>query len=407
MSARGAPRVAVLGAGIMGSSTALFLARAGCEVVLIDQASSPMASASRWNEGKIHLGFLYAADSSTNSAKRMIPGGLAFKALIEELIGTSLAPAIAPEDDIYLVHPESVVDADSMERYLLQVRDLIDGVEGNSGYLASITPVERLSTKAAEVLSSGAIKAGFRVPERSVCTNWVADRLVEALACEPRIRLLMTTKVAAVNSAAGSWNGPWTIRSDSNVDGCFDAVVNALWEGRLAVDLLSGLPPEPGWSHRFRLSLFVRTARPLRLPSVVLATGPFGDIKSYNGQDFYLSWYPAGLVAEGTEVEPPPIRSRPSPTAFIAAVKQGLSTVLPHATSIIDNADEIAIGGGWVFARGTGSLADAMASLHRRDQFGIKRAGTYISVDTGKYSTAPWLARKIAAGLVETAGSRK
>jgi hypothetical protein len=37
----------------------------------------------------------------------------------------------------------------------------------------------------------------------------------------------------------------------------------------------------------------------------------------------------------------------------------------------------------------------------------MKRAGTYISVDTGKYSTAPWLARKIAAGLVETAGSRK
>ena len=99
MSLGGAPRVAVLGAGIMGSSTALFLARAGCEVVLIDKASSPMGAASRWNEGKIHLGFLYAADPSTNSAARMIPGGLAFKALTEELIGSHLdAPDIRDPD---------------------------------------------------------------------------------------------------------------------------------------------------------------------------------------------------------------------------------------------------------------------------------------------------------------------
>jgi glycine/D-amino acid oxidase-like deaminating enzyme len=399
MSVGGAPRVAVLGAGIMGSSTALFLARAGCEVVLIDQASSPMGAASRWNEGKIHLGFLYAADPSTNSAARMIPGGLAFKALTEELIGTSLTPAISPEDDIYLVHPDSVVDAEAMERYFRCVGDLLDGIDGNSGYLASIGRVERLSAKTVQALSSDVIKAGFRVPERSVCTNWVADRFVEALAAEPRITVLTTTKVAAVDSAAGSWDGPWTIRSNSNVDGHFDAVVNASWEGRLAVDLRSGLPPEPGWSHRFRLSLFVRSARPLHLPNVVLATGPFGDIKNYSAHDFYLSWYPAGLLAEGTDVEPPGIASRPSPTAFIEAVKEGLSALLPPVTGIFDNADEIAIGGGWVFARGKGSLADAQASLHRRDQFGIKRVGTYISVDTGKYSTAPWLARHVAAEL--------
>jgi glycine/D-amino acid oxidase-like deaminating enzyme len=36
------PRVAILGAGIMGSSAALLLARAGCRVTLIDQTASAM-----------------------------------------------------------------------------------------------------------------------------------------------------------------------------------------------------------------------------------------------------------------------------------------------------------------------------------------------------------------------------
>ena len=49
-------RVAVLGAGILGSSLALFLARAGVRGTLFDKADRPMAAASRWTEGKIHLG---------------------------------------------------------------------------------------------------------------------------------------------------------------------------------------------------------------------------------------------------------------------------------------------------------------------------------------------------------------
>jgi glycine/D-amino acid oxidase-like deaminating enzyme len=105
------PRVAILGAGIMGSSAALLLARAGCRVTLIDQTASAMTGASRWNEGKIHLGFLYAGDPSCRTAAELLIGGLAFRPLTEDLIGRSLVSATTPDDDLYLVHPESVVDA--------------------------------------------------------------------------------------------------------------------------------------------------------------------------------------------------------------------------------------------------------------------------------------------------------
>lgn len=88
------PRVAILGAGIMGCSVALFLARRGADVSLFDAADRPFTSASRWNEGKIHLGYLYSADPSLRTADHVLPGGLHFRPLVEELLDSSLASVI-------------------------------------------------------------------------------------------------------------------------------------------------------------------------------------------------------------------------------------------------------------------------------------------------------------------------
>jgi glycine/D-amino acid oxidase-like deaminating enzyme len=54
--------VGVLGAGIMGCCLALELAQRGRRVDLLDLAPAPMTGASLHNEGKLHLGFVYAKD---------------------------------------------------------------------------------------------------------------------------------------------------------------------------------------------------------------------------------------------------------------------------------------------------------------------------------------------------------
>ena len=138
-------------------------------------------------------------------------------------------------------------------------------------------------------------------------TRWVADRFVDALAAEPGIEQRMRTCVRACAARRMRWTRPCSWRPAAGTEGPFDVVVNALWEGRLAVDASVGLPMPPTWSHRFRLSAFLRTSRDVDVPSTVIATGPFGDVKNYNGRDLYLSWYLTGLVAEGTAVEPPPL----------------------------------------------------------------------------------------------------
>jgi hypothetical protein len=83
-----------------------------------------------------------------------------------------------------------------------------------------------------------------------------------------------------------------------------------------------------------------------------------------------------------------------------AQVMQGtidaLAKYFPAVVDLAHEADELEVRGGWVYAIGQGSLADRASTLHQRDKFEITIDRGYISVDTAKYSLAPWLAAKVA-----------
>jgi len=271
-----------------------------------------------------------------------------------------------------------------------------------AGYLTDVSACSARALTGAElaaVTGSPDIVAGFRVPERSVATNWIADRFVAALAAEPRIEPRMRTRVDAVRpSSAGDVAGSWDVQTADGGRETFDVVINALWAHRLAIDVIAGLSPPPVWSNRYRLALFVRTAEPLALPCATIATGPFGDIKAYTDRDFYLSWYPDGLRVDSaalTPPEPPPLDAA-AQRQLQSAMLDHLQALLPGVAAIRANAERMTLQGGWVFAAGQGLLSDPRSSLHRRSDFRIDRVGAYFSVDTGKYSTAPWLARRLA-----------
>jgi hypothetical protein len=393
----------------MGSSLALFLARRGVQVTLIDKAAQPLTAASRWNEGKIHLGYLYSADQSLRTADALLPGGLSFKRLTEELIGCSLERATTQEDDLYLVHRESVVTPDVVGRYFEEVSTRARSHPDGSDYFVNLAEakIRALSSRQLETLAdTRRVVAGFRVPERSVSTNWIADRYVEALAAEPGIQLVLNTRVIAARPVEDSLDGCWHLNSKPILRGSFDYVINALWEGKLLVDVKAGLNPEAGWSHRYRLAVFVHTSRELDVQNAVVAVGPFGDVKNYTGRDFYLSWYPVGLVAQGEALSPPalPDFGRLLSDSIIESVAGELGSLIPAVTKIIANGQTKLVEGGWVFAIGQGALSNPLSTLHRRHEFGFRRRGSYVSVDTGKYSVAPWLARRIVDELCDNRG---
>ncbi len=397
-------RVAVLGAGIMGCCVALLLARRGGPVDLFDEAAAPFCGASRWNEGKIHLGYIYAADPSLRTAGHVQPGGLLFRPMVESLLGLSLAGVTSQADDIYLCRRDSVVPPDAMAAYVARVNEQVRAHPDARHYLqdARYSRTHRLSpTELAAVTDSPDILAGFRVPERSVATLWLADQFVAAVAAEPHITLHRHTAVTAARPHGDSPDGLWMVESGTTRFGPYRHVVNALWQGRLAIDQSAGLAPQGVWSHRYRQSLFLRTTQALDTPCVVIATGPFGDIKNYNGRDFYLSWYPAGLRVDSRDLVPPPPSAldMPPDATLAQTILDQLQAQLPWVQQIRAHAEHMAIGGGWVFAAGRGALSDPASGLHRRSDYGVQRRGAYVSVDTGKYSTAPWQAHLLVDAL--------
>jgi glycine/D-amino acid oxidase-like deaminating enzyme len=394
------PRVAVLGAGIMGSSAALLLARQGVQVTLFDADSQPFNGASRWNEGKIHLGYMYSADPGMGTASRILPGGLLFKRLTEALIGMPIDEAFTRENDTYLYHRDSVVSPDAIEAYIGRMDDIIRSHPDANAYpgLSDTRRSERMSERQLRRISpSRDILAGFSIPERSINTCWLADRFVEALVSTPGIQLSMQHRITGVQADNGD-GSRWRVFSGDRDLGAFDVVINALWENRLSIDQTAGLAPPPRWSHRFRRALFIRTRTPVDLPSCILCVGPFGDIKNYNGHDLYLSWYPEGLDVYGTDISPPLVQD---PDASVIPEKSRrildrLQAFLPDLAVLENNIERIQLKGGWVYAAGQGHIGDIKASLHKRSDFGIEQKGSYFSIDTGKYSTAPWLAYRLA-----------
>jgi hypothetical protein len=397
-------RVGVLGAGVLGSSLAIMLARRGVHVTLFDQAPAPVAAASRWNEGKIHLGFMYGADPTLATARRVIPGGLAFPALMQRLIGTDLEAATTSSDDLYLCDPRSVVGPEAFEEYLRAVCALLEAHSYPGSYFAGVGRFAIRRLGAEELASIGPAEgfvAGFRVPERSVNTGWVADRLAAAVLAEQRVLPVLSTRVEAVRPVTSGARETWSVVTPLHTWPGFDVVVNALWQGRIALDRGAGVPLPREWSDRYRLSLFIRTERKVNLPSAVIAVGPFGDVKNYDGHHLYLSWYPAGLVAEHVGSDPvEPMLDRPRLARVQEEVLVELGARLHGVASLIGHMTDARVAGGWVHAAGTGSLADRAATLHRRDDFGVRQRGSYYSVDTGKYSTAPWLAQQLAEQIL-------
>jgi hypothetical protein len=263
--------------------------------------------------------------------------------------------------------------------------------------------VERLEARALDALANCAeIVAGFRVPERSVSTRWVADRLVAAVAAEPRIDVRLSTTVTGLAMGPAGLDGPLRITTSRGAEGPFDAVVNALWEGRVPLDTAIGLAPPAEWTYRYRVAVFLETTAPVTTPNAVVVTGPFGDVKNYDGRTLYASWYDAGLLTQGAGPAPPPVpRLDDAARAALAReVFTRLGMLLPAVADLPARIASQHVAGGWVVAAGQGAIGDPASTLHRRDRIGITRHGRYVSVDTGKYSVAPWLAHAVAADLL-------
>ncbi|HEX6119789.1 MAG TPA: hypothetical protein VFZ03_10110, partial [Dongiaceae bacterium] len=237
----------------------------------------------------------------------------------------------------------------------------------------------------------------FRTIEQSVDPVMVAGMLRRAITEHDGIRFVPRRRVERV--IIDPSGRPSVAIAGEGTAGPYEHVVNALWEDRLRVDDGVGLRPDRPWLHRYKLAVHLSGAAGPSLPSTTLLLGEFGDIAEFAGGRRYLSWYPACKLGEWRGLQPEDIALRIDETTrrrtFDATVA-ALAAIVPSMASMDLSRAKVEVEGGYIFAWGQTGIDDPHSELHRRFDIGIQSSGRYHSIDTGKYSMAPYFADLLA-----------
>lgn len=399
MVGRSGKHVAVLGAGFQGSCIALELARRGHRVDLFDRCDQPLTQAGYWNEGKIHLGLVYANDPVGRTYLRMLDGAMRFETLLGRWLGGPVPSVSTPF--YYAVHRTSLLEPARIAGHFAAVearyRTLLK--EGSAGYFgAGEGPIaEKLApTEVFKLFDTGRVQAAFRTVERAVNVRAIADRLRSAVAATDLIGFRGSTEIASVSSKDGAGYLVRGTAAGVAFSETYADVVNALWAGRLAIDRSNGLTAGRLFLYRTKLGIILRgRSDRAAVPSTTFVLGSYGDTVSYDDGSIYVSWYPDCLVGLSSDIESPDFvgaldaqRRRQLALRSIAA----MSDLVPALSPYRDGADIDQIGGGIIFAWGAADIDDPVSELHRRYDIGVHSDGRYHSIDTGKYTMAPYFA---------------
>jgi hypothetical protein len=336
----------------------------------------------------------------------MVEGAATFSNLVGEWLGTTEGLVTSMPFN-YAVHRDSLLPASEVERHLqLTYQRLTRRILAREylGLDIGDPPIALTDSQLEHDYNPDTVVAVFRTSEVAIDPDALARSVRGHVAAHDAIRTVFDTEVREVTVGDEAVNVGFT-GQDGEGRADYDHVVNALWEGRLAVDKTAGIVPAHPWLHRVKHFLRVE-AMAWDLPSTTIVLGPFGDIVNYGGGAFYLSWYPSGLQGSSGDLEIPEwLRHLPDEAAPVIrkGILEGLSTIVP-ALATPDAGDEAVMEllGGAIFAWGESDIDDIRSELHRRFAIGPASHGRYHTIDTGKLTMAPMFARQVADRILAT-----
>jgi hypothetical protein len=381
------------------------LASAGIDVDLFDKNERCVTQASAQNEGKIHLGYVYANDRSLRTARTMIDGALVFAPLMRRWIGRAIDAVPVSTPFHYIVHADSLLSADDVEHHFRQSHAL--ALEAGRGaepdYFGSDYRVPPARISGAELdarFDRRRVAAAYATREVAIDPEALAVAVRARLAGDPKICCRLRAHVHGVQPGHDGVTVEFETVGE-RVRERYDHVVNTLWDGRLAVDRTAGYQPERPWL--YRVKHYVRLRAPAlasRVPSTTIVLGGFGDVAAYGDGSFYLSWYPAGMRGASSEITPPPwplTLDEPSSHDVRREIIAGLTRIVPALAALtpamIASAE---LRAGIIFAWGQSDIDDPASGLHQRHAIGPRSRGRYHTIDTGKLTMAPLFGKAVA-----------
>lgn len=405
-SPRGRPAAIVLGAGIQGVAAALALDRAGWHVDLIDRAPAPLLGTSRSSEGKLHLGYVYGNEPGRATAGLMVEGAVSFAELLDQWLPQPLDwAALRSEQFTYAILADSMVSTEQLGEHYRWVDDAVtERFDHGASYAGArfFSRAQQLPTPGSGGFS-GDVVAAYRTCEIAVDPERLRAHLIAGLHARG-INCLSRSVIQGVERAPHGFKVTATNGDGTVMTRCADAVINCLWEGRLAVDATMGVPSPRSCFYRLKYAVNA-TMDPRRAKrlTTTFVLGPFGDVVCRGDGRVYLSWYPVCLAGTSADLEPPaswrPALDNPDTTEagrdIAAATVAALATRIEALRGVrIDS-----VTAGVVVAWGESDIDQPDSELHQRHAIGVHDHDGYISVDTGKLTTAPLFAARVAEVL--------
>jgi glycine/D-amino acid oxidase-like deaminating enzyme len=395
----GNKRVAVLGAGIQGSCAALAFREAGIKVDLFDKEAVPVSRASRWNEGKLHLGFVFAHDRSWRTARTVIGGSISFCEILEHLTGRRIIADAISNPFNYVISKDSLVSQPQLADAYQRISGLFAACQQNTGMRYFGEEITLLCEEVPDRdwrrdYSDAKVQAVFRTAERSIDPAFVANHLGEAINAAEHITSFYNTGVESIDAASHA--GPFyivTVAGDRH--GPYDSVINAMWENRLGIDAQLGITPQRSWLHRYKHAVHLRGLRNPSIPCSTMVLGLFGDYVYFGNGAGYLSWYPVCRTAMTSELVPSSeheLVSADEKRRILRQTWQGMADYMPALANERIDMEHADVEGGFIFAWGSADINDLRSELHHRSDVGVRSYGQYHSIDTGKYCLGPLFA---------------
>jgi glycine/D-amino acid oxidase-like deaminating enzyme len=404
--------IGILGGGMQGCCCALALVERGARVTLFDRNHELLSRAAVANEGKVHLGYMYANDPTHSTARMMMSGALAFAPFLARQLEVMPQTLAVSHPAAYVVHRDSQRSVEQVSRYLAAVHGMIaeaaDGCpEAYFGKDLS-RPLRPWSSSEREAQFDCDIAcAAFDTPEVAVDPVALARAVRARIDSDPRIEVRLSHEVILVEDIDRP--SVTTRHTDRVARHGFDHVVNALWEGRLAIDGTLGLRPDRPWLHRLKYGVSFRLPEHAATPpSATFVSGPFGEVVSYHDGLVYLTWYPACLRGMSADVTPPDWPTRPGEPLRSDVLNETLATMSGFVVSLRDldpkGLVDAIVKGGVIVAWGETDIYDRDSELHRRYEIGVTSSRKYHSIDPGKLTMAPYFAELCADRILDGRG---
>lgn len=397
-------RVALVGAGLLGSLTALDLARRGVAVDLVDEREEPVAAASYFAEGKVHLGFLYGLDATRDTSRLMIDGAVTFRSLVQQIVGVDVSSMLSTPF-LYGVHRGSLLSSSDFEAHLRMCQQEFAQATGPGREYVDGSRDSRARrmhrSEWAGDFDDAVFADVFETNERAIDPRLLALAVREAVQRTELISFRAGTRVEGIERRS---DRRFDLQDSSGVTigaDPYDVVVNGTWSDLLRLDQGMGLAPPADWSFRYKLGnrVFIPLA-PSEIPSITVVLGAYGDLVNFGSAGgLFVSWYPTGRMHMTSAIETPDWNddrfAEDRLASFESSLRswQGMSHALRRLNLVGAPVDSR---GGIILATGRIDVDQAASPLHSRVAVGIRELDGYLSVNTGKYTLAPLFARQTA-----------